>query len=355
MEHKRLKSAVIMTALLTIAAIVLCIVTARIGDDASESGTRSAKASESGTGDALRDDGFVGETQFHIDKDVYYTFTSLNCDRLYTFGNGVLKIYDADGKCEVHDFEHRVIKANAGNENGRVICFIDSALDMYEFDLDNDRTEKLLSNVCDISYNGLMNGAVTTDAKLYLWGERAAKYIGESADKPREYKSDVRFKKVAFAYSHALALDSEGNVYECEPYGDDARFTKAEGLTDVEFIFCASENIAVEKGGQIHYWQGFADSGDSDPMKDDAAKIEQELIRIKPTSFCMCTSHAVVHDGKNAYRWGENGNSKDGSKSIEYIRSPREFRMAGDFDAIYCCGGVIYVRRGLIITGYKML
>ncbi len=336
MERKKLKILLIVMPIVTVLAIVLCIVAAKTND----------KPKDEKEGFELDTDSV---NSFTICRDPDCVFVSGNS--LYVCKNGVLMIYDEDGDSKDYDLGLNIVR---GEYAGDSLYLIDDKYDLYEFDTESKKTELVMNSVSDVSAGGYISGALTTDGRLFMWGEMAGQYVGQSGNvtKPTEYKSDVHWSKIAFGSHHMLALDDNGNVYEAYLHDKQQKqLKKIEKLNDISQIYCRAENIAVSKDGTIHYWINTFGSDGSDPMTDDPDKIEKVLNELKPTHFSLYYDCSIAYDDENAYFWGTSGVSRE-NKSIEHIRSPKLCKSLTDFDSIYCGGNVIFKKNGTKITAY---
>ena len=267
---------------------------------------------------------------------------------LYVFFNDYLDVYNYEGKLTSHKTGHKVVKADGGK---RSMYFIDENKDLYSFDMQTDKSEKLLSKVCDISVGNWVNGAVTDDGKLYLWGENAAYYLGSPANKPTQYKSDVHWVDIESGLQHLLVLDDKGNVYESRTVESFTPITKIEALKDIESIYCCLENIAVGKNGHINYWFGDYGSDEHSLYTDSPEKMEAVLNGLKPDSFRLSGHYSIAIVGDEVFYWGYFGPSKY-NKGEDNIRSPKYDSGLTDFDDIYC-GSSTFVRKGKTVRIYK--
>lgn len=337
MSRKKLKILLIVTPILTVLAIVLCIVFAK-------------------TSDTKKD----GENEgFLLDTDSVNTFAICrDPDCVFIFGNnlcvcknGVLMIYDKNGSSKDYDLGLNIVR---GEYAGDSMYFIDDKDDLYEFNTKSEKTELVMNSVSDVSMGGYINGALTTDGRIFMWGETAGRFVGQNGNvtKPTEYKCDVHWTKISFGTHHMLALDDSGNVYEAYLHDEQQKqLKKIEKLNDISQIYCRAENIAVSKDGTIHYWINTFGSGISDPMTDDYDKIEIVLNELKPTHFSLYFSHSIAYNDNNAYFWGEEGPSRE-NKSVDYIRSPKLCKSLTNYDSIYCGENVIFKKNGIHITAY---
>lgn len=294
-----------------------------------------------------------------INKQSYVTST-LNCQTdlgcvpdfafasgdLYVFFNEYLDVCDLNGKCTSHTTGHKVVKADGGKKS---MYFIDENKDLYSFDMKTDKSRKLLGGVCDISVGNWVNGAVTEDGKLYLWGENAGHYVAGSSpvNEPTEYKSDVHWVDIESGLQYLLLLDDKGNVYESRTTEDTYPIKKIDALKDIESIYCCSEKIAVSKNGHINYWKG--DFGSD--RYNSSKKIESVLNGLKPTSFRLGAEYSIAIVGDEAYFWGCFGPSKY-NKGMDDVLSPKYDSGLTDFDDIYC-GSFTFVRKGKTVRIYK--
>jgi alpha-tubulin suppressor-like RCC1 family protein len=246
--------------------------------------------------------------------------------------------------------------AKLQDSKGRIQVYVqrdaicpDENKDLYSFDMKTDKSRKLLGGVCDISVGNWVNGAVTEDGKLYLWGENAGHYVAGSSpvNEPTEYKSDVHWVDIESGLQYLLLLDDKGNVYESRTTEDTYPIKKIDALKDIESIYCCSEKIAVSKNGHINYWKG--DFGSD--RYNSSKKIESVLNGLKPTSFRLGAEYSVAVVGDEAYFWGCFGPSKY-NKGMDDVLSPKYDSGLTDFDDI-CCGSFTYVRKGKTVRIYK--
>lgn len=347
MDKKKLKILLIITPIVTVLAIVLCIVIAKM-DSKSEDESKSESQNESKNEGIELDTDSVNS--FAICKDPDCVF--LSNGSLCVCKNGVLMMYDPSGDCKEFDTGLDIVKGESGDK----LYFIDGKGGLYGFDTESQKTELVMNGVSDVSLGGFVNGVLTTDGRLFMWGEKAGVFVGQIGDvtKPAEYKSDVHWTKIAFGTYELLALDDNGNVYEA--YLRDEKQTqlkKIEQLKDISQICSRAETVAVSKDGTIHYWIGAFGSDNGDPMIDDPDKIEKVLNELKPTHFSLYYGQSIAYDDKSAYFWGESGLSRT-TKSADNVRSPELCRSLTDFDSIYCGGNVIFKKNGTKVTAYRL-
>lgn len=340
MDKKKLKILLFIMPIVTVLAIVLCVVIAKISDT-KNGGEDNSEGIELDT-DSVN--------SFMICKDPDSVFVSGSS--LCVCKNGVLMIYDKNGDSKEFDTGLNIVKGVGGDS----LCFIDDKGGLYEFEPESKKTELLLNGVSDVTQGGAAYGAVTTDGKLYLWGKDVGKYVGTAVKgtvaRPTEYKSDVHWKALSFKTQHLLALDDKGDVYESERYEDnDTSLKKAEGLKNIAQIHCGTDNIAVSEDGHITVWQGIYGT-DAKPVYTDAPKkIEDKLNSVKPTHFEFGGKYDIAYNDNGAYFWGISGLSRT-TKSVDSTGVPTLVKSFGDYDSIYCGGNVIFKKNGTKVTAY---
>lgn len=288
------------------------------------------------------------ETLITLDKEPNYIFSSNNSNDLFVCIGNELRVYDKEGKYFSHKTNGTLVKASEG---GGIIYYINDKQKLYMLDMKTDNTNYILDGISDVSISYDLNGAVSPDGKLYLWGNKAKDFYNSQKDctQPLLYESNIKWKEIKFSYRYALARDDSGCVYECDLFSEGLKsFHKIESLNNIDSIYGGYGNIAVSKSGTIHYWFGLFNSKDFDPMIDNPWDIEKELNNIKPSRFDFSSAFVVAYNDNDAYFWGENGYSSP-NKGIDYIRTPTLDPDLKDFDNLYCGYSIVYLQKGLDI------
>ena len=120
-----------------------------------------------------------------------------------------LRVYDKEGN--TFRIKSCVALAKA-SEGGGIIYYINDKQKLYMLDMKIDNTKYILDGISDVSTSYDLNGAVSRDGKLYLWGNKAKDFYNSQKDCTwlLLYESNIKWKEIKFSYRYALARDDSG-------------------------------------------------------------------------------------------------------------------------------------------------
>ena len=306
-----------------------------------------------------------------------YTVIGLNkepdsiscCDytnELYVVTDGALVVCNENGNTRTVEYEDIYIKQAYAGQSERWI--LDSKNDLYRTNDEFCLPELFVSGVEYFDCNSGGYAAITTDNKLFVWGENPNYFLGAGEQniiaEPYLVESISNPEKVSIGYQNTLLLDENGNVYECglidKEYVDGEwvdvysyTFRKIDGLSEISDIESGYGNIASDKEGRMHYWIRGYSSEQQDPYLDEISRQCSEM-RFKSV-FAGIRYNVCVDDNGDVYYWGWDFINKTEGKEVLYSYELTKIRKVHNADTVYACNEVAFVKSGSQITVVKEL